>query len=281
MTAFSPPAADEIAFGNIGTELRRGGMFWEAVNAVGRSSRPLLSIWDDGYGISVPNELQITRETSGRPLRIPPRPRHPPGVRPLHRQGWDYAALWRLPRSGEIVRMEHVQAIVHVTERPAAGTIPPGQPKRTRAPSGSPGRRVRQPAQDAAMDRRAGDRGRARHGSPGEEAAAASASARSAPAAFVGPIEEDSRTVLELTAGPPRVGARRRGGEDPRGARGCRAAARDADGGLHSALLAGAGEDLPAARRPRVERIRTASTQTATTRISTERARRRRSSSPR
>ena len=53
---------DEVAFGTIGNASCAEGMFWESVNAVGVLQVPiLLSIWDDGYGISVPNEFQMTK----------------------------------------------------------------------------------------------------------------------------------------------------------------------------------------------------------------------------
>jgi len=50
---------NEIVFGTIGNASCAEGIFWEAVNAIGVLQAPmLLAIWDDGYGISVPNELQ-------------------------------------------------------------------------------------------------------------------------------------------------------------------------------------------------------------------------------
>src|ERR1700709_91545 len=53
---------DEVAFGTIGNASCAEGMFWEAVNAIGVLGAPaVISIWDDGYGISVPNEHQITK----------------------------------------------------------------------------------------------------------------------------------------------------------------------------------------------------------------------------
>jgi TPP-dependent pyruvate/acetoin dehydrogenase alpha subunit len=53
---------DEVAFGTIGNASCAEGLFWEALNAAGVLKSPLLlSIWDDGFGISVPNELQVTK----------------------------------------------------------------------------------------------------------------------------------------------------------------------------------------------------------------------------
>ncbi|MCA9956873.1 MAG: hypothetical protein KC434_19215, partial [Anaerolineales bacterium] len=53
---------NEIAFGTIGNASCAEGMFWESINAIGVLQAPVvLSIWDDGYGISVPNEYQHTK----------------------------------------------------------------------------------------------------------------------------------------------------------------------------------------------------------------------------
>ena len=48
---------NEIAFGTIGDASTSEGMFWETINAAGVMQVPMLvSVWDDGYGISVPQE---------------------------------------------------------------------------------------------------------------------------------------------------------------------------------------------------------------------------------
>ncbi|HEX3531981.1 MAG TPA: transketolase C-terminal domain-containing protein [Thermoanaerobaculia bacterium] len=110
---------DEIAFGTIGNASCAEGMFWEAVNAAGVLQVPmLLSIWDDGYGISVPNELQIAK---GDLSAVLAGFRRAPGSRQgcdLYTvQGWDYAGLCETYlNAAQIVRREQVPAIVHVTE---------------------------------------------------------------------------------------------------------------------------------------------------------------------
>ncbi len=109
---------DEIAFGTIGNASCAEGMFWESVNAAGVLQCPmLLSIWDDGYGISVPNELQITK---GDLSAVLAGFRRAPGSRQGYDlytvQGWDYAGLCETYlNAAQIVRREHVPAIVHVT----------------------------------------------------------------------------------------------------------------------------------------------------------------------
>ena len=61
LTQFSR-GGDEVAFGTIGNASCAEGMFWEALNAIGVLRAPaVIAIWDDGYGISVPNEHQIAK----------------------------------------------------------------------------------------------------------------------------------------------------------------------------------------------------------------------------
>jgi len=109
---------DEIAFGTIGNASCAEGLFWESVNAVGVLQAPmLLSIWDDDYGISVPNEYQVTKDLSQLLAGF----RRAPGSRQgydLYRvPGWDYPALCAVYReAAAAVRREHVPAIVHVVE---------------------------------------------------------------------------------------------------------------------------------------------------------------------
>ena len=53
---------NEITFATIGNSSCAEGHFWEAVNAIGVLQLPvIISIWDDGYGISVANDIQMTK----------------------------------------------------------------------------------------------------------------------------------------------------------------------------------------------------------------------------
>jgi pyruvate/2-oxoglutarate/acetoin dehydrogenase E1 component/TPP-dependent pyruvate/acetoin dehydrogenase alpha subunit len=110
---------DEIAFGTIGNASCAEGLFWEAINAVGVLKAPLLmSVWDDGYGISVPNELQVTKSDVGALLEGF---RRSPGTTDgydLYRvAGHDYRGLVATYReAADRVRGEHVPALVHVVE---------------------------------------------------------------------------------------------------------------------------------------------------------------------
>jgi 2-oxoisovalerate dehydrogenase E1 component len=110
---------DEVAFGTIGNASCAEGMFWETVNAVGVLQAPmLLSIWDDGYGISVPNEFQVTKGDLSAILAGFQREAGSRQGYDLYAvKGWDYAGLCETYLSAvQIVRREHVPAIVHVTE---------------------------------------------------------------------------------------------------------------------------------------------------------------------
>ncbi len=108
---------DEVAFGTIGNASTAEGMFWESVNAIGVLQAPaVISIWDDGYGISVPNEFQITRDLSDL-LSGFQRDESGRGY-DLHRvAAWDYPALLETyTRATETARREHVPQILHVVE---------------------------------------------------------------------------------------------------------------------------------------------------------------------
>ena len=105
---------DEIAFGTIGNASCAEGIFWEAVNALGVLQAPaLVSIWDDGYGISVPNDVQIAKgrhRPGARRLR-PPR-RRTARLRPAHRAGLGLSrALFDVPGRGGAGSPRHVPAI--------------------------------------------------------------------------------------------------------------------------------------------------------------------------
>ena len=53
---------NEVAFGTIGDASTSEGPFWESINAAGVMQIPLvMSVWDDGYGISVPRKYQTTK----------------------------------------------------------------------------------------------------------------------------------------------------------------------------------------------------------------------------
>jgi len=115
---------NEIAFGTIGNATCAEGMLWESINAIGVLKAPvLLSIWDDEYGISVHNEQQMTKANMSELLKGFQRQRGAStrsardGFDLYTVKGWDYPALVETYlQAAEIVRREHVPAIVHVVE---------------------------------------------------------------------------------------------------------------------------------------------------------------------
>jgi pyruvate/2-oxoglutarate/acetoin dehydrogenase E1 component/TPP-dependent pyruvate/acetoin dehydrogenase alpha subunit len=108
---------DEVCFSTIGNAAAAEGLFWESVNAAGVLQIPLLiSVWDDGYGISVPNELQMTKSSVSAALAGMKRDGGP-GFEIEVVKGWDYIALRdSYAIVAERVRREHVPALVHVVE---------------------------------------------------------------------------------------------------------------------------------------------------------------------
>lgn len=118
MTQFSNHG-DEIAFGTIGNATCAEGMFWETINAASVLKAPmLLSIWDDGYGISVPNELQIVKGNISEALSGFQRADGSHDGCDIYTvKAWDYAMLVETYRhAAEITRREHIPSIIHVIE---------------------------------------------------------------------------------------------------------------------------------------------------------------------
>ena len=109
----------EVAFGTIGNASCAEGLFWESLNALGVLKSPaIISIWDDEYGISVPNEYQITKGNLSELLKgFKRKPRSRDGYDLYTVKGWDYPALLdTYMKAAETARKEHVPSIIHVIE---------------------------------------------------------------------------------------------------------------------------------------------------------------------
>jgi pyruvate/2-oxoglutarate/acetoin dehydrogenase E1 component/TPP-dependent pyruvate/acetoin dehydrogenase alpha subunit len=111
-------AGNEVAFGTIGNASTAEGIFWEALNACGVLQVPVaISVWDDGFGISVPNKYQMTKESISEICRGFQRDGKLPGFDIHVVKGNDYAALVEAYRTGiERVRREHVPALFHIVD---------------------------------------------------------------------------------------------------------------------------------------------------------------------
>ena len=109
---------NEIAWGTIGNASTSEGMFFETVNAAGVLQVPMvLSVWDDGYGISVSNKDQTTKQSISEALKGFQRSHSEQGFEILTVKGWDYLSLIETYEyASRIARKDHVPVLIHVTE---------------------------------------------------------------------------------------------------------------------------------------------------------------------
>jgi len=109
---------NEVAFGTIGDASTSEGMFWEAMNAAAVLSVPMvMSVWDDGHGISVPKEFQTTKASISDALAGFQRQEGTNGFQIFNVKGWDYRNLClTYDEAVRVARDEHVPVLVHVEE---------------------------------------------------------------------------------------------------------------------------------------------------------------------
>ena len=109
---------NEVAWGTIGNASTSEGLFFETLNAAGVLQVPMVvSVWDDGYGISVDNSLQTVKESISKAMAGMQRNENAKGLEIIEVVGWDYAALIAAyTRASNLARTEHVPVLVHVTE---------------------------------------------------------------------------------------------------------------------------------------------------------------------
>ncbi len=110
---------NEIVFGSIGDASTSEGIFWETVNAVSVLQVPLvLSVWDDGYGISVPKKYQTAKQSISQALAgMQTENPDDTGMYIFKVKAWDYPALLETyKKATELVRKTHKPALVHVEE---------------------------------------------------------------------------------------------------------------------------------------------------------------------
>jgi pyruvate/2-oxoglutarate/acetoin dehydrogenase E1 component/TPP-dependent pyruvate/acetoin dehydrogenase alpha subunit len=109
---------NEVCFVTIGDASTSEGLFWEVINAAGVQRVPLaVNVWDDGYGISVPKELQTTKGSISTILegfRVDEKGR---GYQIYVLKGWDYPSLVKTYKDAiEQMRITHIPAIFHIEE---------------------------------------------------------------------------------------------------------------------------------------------------------------------
>ncbi len=109
---------DEVAFGTIGDSSTSEGHFFETLNAAGVLEVPLaMSVWDDGYGISVSKEFQTVKSSISEALKGFEKNSDTDGFVIMKVKGWDYPELCRVYDEGvKICREKHVPVLFHVTE---------------------------------------------------------------------------------------------------------------------------------------------------------------------
>ncbi|AQY22739.1 alpha-ketoacid dehydrogenase subunit alpha/beta [Riemerella anatipestifer] len=110
---------NEVAFGTIGDASTAEGHFWETLNAACALQVPMIvSIWDDGYGISVPTHNQrakadITEMLSG----FQRKEGKAEGCEIITVKAWDYPALLdAYARAEDFARNQSIPVVVHVKE---------------------------------------------------------------------------------------------------------------------------------------------------------------------
>jgi len=109
---------NEVAFGTIGDASTSEGHFFETINAACVLEVPMaISVWDDGYGISVSKKFQTTKSSISEALAGFEKKDVSNGMRIYKGKGWDYPGLCELYEQGVgLMREEHVPALFHIEE---------------------------------------------------------------------------------------------------------------------------------------------------------------------
>lgn len=109
---------NEVAFGTIGDASTSEGHFFETINAAGVLQVPMaISVWDDGWGISVPNKYQTTKQNISEALSGFAQTEDKAGYLIFKAKGWDYPGLIKIYEEGiKRCREEHVPVLFHITE---------------------------------------------------------------------------------------------------------------------------------------------------------------------
>lgn len=109
---------NEVAFGTIGDASTSEGHFWETMNAASVLQVPLaISVWDDGYGISVSKEHQTTKGSISEALRGFEKDENGPGILIFNARAWNYPELVETYQKGVATcRMEHIPVLFHIEE---------------------------------------------------------------------------------------------------------------------------------------------------------------------
>jgi pyruvate/2-oxoglutarate/acetoin dehydrogenase E1 component/TPP-dependent pyruvate/acetoin dehydrogenase alpha subunit len=109
---------NEVCFSTIGDASTSEGMFLECVNAAGVLQIPLvMSVWDDGYGISVPSEYQTTKSSISKALAGFQRNNDGDGLQIFVVKAYDYAGLIEAyQQAAKLARQQHIPSLIHVED---------------------------------------------------------------------------------------------------------------------------------------------------------------------
>ena len=109
---------NEIAFGTIGNASTSEGVFWEVMNAASVMQVPLLmSVWDDGYGISVPAKYQTAKENISALMAGFQTNGDGTALEIFKARGWNYPELVdTYKKAADVCREKHTPVLVHVYE---------------------------------------------------------------------------------------------------------------------------------------------------------------------
>ncbi|MBZ4190474.1 alpha-ketoacid dehydrogenase subunit alpha/beta [Niabella beijingensis] len=109
---------NEVCFCTIGDASTSEGHFWETVNAAGVAQVPLvIFVWDDGYGISVPREMQTTKGSISAALKGFEKEEGTNGFYISKVKGWDYMGMIEAFEEGvSLARETHTPVLFHVDE---------------------------------------------------------------------------------------------------------------------------------------------------------------------
>ncbi len=110
---------NEVTFATIGESSTSEGLFFETLNAAAVLRVPLaVSVWDDGYGISVPVEHQTTKSSISEALKgFKKETADDTGIYIFTEKAWNYEGLIKMYEEGiALCRKEHVPVLFHITE---------------------------------------------------------------------------------------------------------------------------------------------------------------------
>ena len=108
----------EITFINIGNAAAAEGAFFEVMNTIAIKSLPaIVSVYDNDYGISVTNDIEMSKGSVSRALKGLEKEDNHNGLHIIEVNGWDYPALINAyKQANDYTRNKRIPTLVHVRE---------------------------------------------------------------------------------------------------------------------------------------------------------------------